>query len=104
MLKAIEFEILRGAEADSRTRIPLAREPVYVASLVSEAMFEDGHFLGLANGVRLEDPTHDWAWRNGQFRYFARVEGKTDVVVVYQAADVPPPMRFDPMTGARLSE
>lgn len=102
MLKAIAFEILRGLDANSRARVSLAREPAYVASLFDEAAFVDGHFLTRASGVRLEDRGHDWQWRKGEFRYFARTEGKTDVVVVYEATEAAPRMRFDPMTGRAL--
>lgn len=104
MLKAVDFQILRGLTPHGRVRVPLARQPQYVASLFSESLFHGNQLLTVEGGVRLEDPLHDWSWRQGELRYFARVEGPTDVVVVFTTIDMTGAARFDPMTGQPLTD
>ena len=55
MLMAVEFEILRGLEANGRIAIDMPRAPVRVATLLDEAAFMDGHFLIHNRTVFLED-------------------------------------------------
>lgn len=102
MLKAIEFEILRGITANGRKRIPLERQPVRVATLLNEEAFNEDQHLIHNKTVFLEDRMHDWEWREGQFRYFTRIAETADVLVVYRIEDVVPQPRFDSMTGERL--
>ncbi|WP_425953030.1 hypothetical protein [Ralstonia pseudosolanacearum] len=102
MLKAIDFEILRGVEANGRISVPLARKPVRVATMLNESAFNEDQFLIHNRTVFLEDHWHDWAWENGRFRYYTRVASKADVLIVYEEADVEPPRPFDPMTGKRI--
>jgi hypothetical protein len=102
MLKAIRFEILRDIKADGLTSMPLAQEPVRVATLLNEQAFLDGHYLVHGRNVFLEDRLHDWQWTAGLFRYFTRVAERADVLVVYEEAEVSPVARFDPQTGQPL--
>lgn len=89
MLIAVDFEILRGLEADGRKAIALARSPVRVATLLNEALFiTSGGVLAHNKTVFLEDRIHDWDWRNEMLWYYTRVAQKADVVVVYQMQDV----------------
>lgn len=104
MIKATDYEILRGIAANGRVSIHLQRKPVKVATLINEAAFLDGQFLIHHHTVFLEDQFHDWTWENGKFRYFTRVAQQADVLIVYETADVPPPHRFDPMTGERIEQ
>lgn len=95
MLRAVEFEILRGLQAGSRDWLPLGRLPVRVATMIDEPLFLEEKNLIHLRTVFLEDRMHDWEWRNGQFRYFSRVGEVNDVVIVYRLDDV----RYDPDTG-----
>ncbi len=98
-LKAVDFEILRGVEANGRIALELARRPVRVATLLDEAGFMEGHFLVHNKTVFLEDRVHDWNWTAGKFRYYTRIAQRADVLVVYAEEMVELPARFDPMTG-----
>lgn len=100
MLKAIDFEILRGVKAGSV--VDLRRQPVRVATMINEAAFATDHYLVHHKTVFLEDRHHDWTWRDGKFRYYSRVADVADVLVVYEESNVVPPLKFDPMTGEPL--
>lgn len=89
MLQAVNFEILRGVEANGRIALDLPRKPVRVATLIDEAAFNDGNLLIHNGTVFLEDRTHDWDWRDGKFRYYTRVAKVADVVVVYEELKLP---------------
>lgn len=103
MLKAIDFEILRGMKANGLIRVPLERQPVHVATLLDEDAFNVGFYLVHRKTVFLEDRFHDWDWSDGTLRYYTRVADVADVLVVYKIDDVVPVARFDPMTGEPLS-
>lgn len=104
MLKATDYEILRGVKASGLIKIPLDRQPVRVATLLDEEAFNADQYLIHQRTVFLEDRVHDWEWRSGQFRYYTRVADVADVLVVYQIEDVTPVARFDAMTGQPLSQ
>lgn len=102
MLKATDYEILRGVKPSGRINIPLARQPVRVATLIDEHAFIRDQFLVHHRTVFLEDRIHDWDWSDGQFRYYTRVADVADILVVYAFEDVQPVVRFDPMSGNAL--
>lgn len=83
MLKATDYTILRGVQANGGINIPLDRQPVRVATLIDEAGFKRDQLLVHNKTVFLEEKFHDWNWRNGQFRYYTRVAEVADVVVVF---------------------
>lgn len=84
-MKAIDFEILRGVESNGLLRVPLKRQPVRVATMINEALFEEsGHEMWHNRTVFLEDRYHDWDWSDGRLRYYSRVAEKADVLVVYE--------------------
>lgn len=86
---AKDFLILRGIKADGRVSHALERKPLKVATLLDEEQFNrNGHGLLHNRTVFLEDQMHDWAWENGRFRYFSRVAGEADVLIVYEVTDV----------------
>ena len=86
---AKDFLILRGIKADGRVSLALERKPLKVATLLDEEQFNrNGHGLLHNHTVFLEDQMHDWAWENGRFRYFSRVAGEADVLIVYELDDV----------------
>ncbi len=86
---AKDFLILRGIKADGRVSHALERKPLKVATLLDEEQFNrNGHGLLHNRTVFLEDQMHDWAWENGRFRYFSRVAGEADVLIVYELGDV----------------
>ncbi|MDP2780480.1 hypothetical protein [Devosia sp.] len=86
---AKNFLILRGIKADGRISLALERKPIKVATLLDEEQFNhNGHGLLHNRTVFLEDQMHDWAWENGRFRYFSRVAGVADVLIVYEVGDV----------------
>ena len=103
MLKATDFQILRGVKASGLIQIPLERQPIRVATLMDEKAFNEDHYLIHLKTVFLEDRMHDWEWRDGLFRYYTRVADVADVLVVYETEEVKPVARFDPMTGLPLS-
>lgn len=103
MLKAIDYEILRDLKASGLIKIPLARQPVRVGTLLDEGVFKQEQFMIHNRTVFLEDRIHDWDWRDGEFRYYTRVAEKADVLVVYAVEEVEPVARFDAMTGKPLS-
>lgn len=88
MIKAVRFEILRGIESDSRARHPVSGVPVRVATLMDEAAFTADQILRHHRSVFLEDKLHDWDYRDGMLRYYARTEGRVDVLVVYEIQEV----------------
>lgn len=104
MLKATDFEILRDVQASGLHKIPLARQPVRVATLVNEAEFMRDQLMVHHKTVFFEDRLHDWDWRDGQFRYYTRVAERADVLVVYALEEVHSSAKFDPMTGAALAQ
>ncbi|HBP1602276.1 TPA: hypothetical protein L5U90_003379 [Pseudomonas aeruginosa] len=86
---AKDFLILRGIKADGRVSHALERKPLKVATLINEELFNsNGHGLLHNRTVFLEDQLHDWAWENGRFRYYSRVAGVADVLIVYELDDV----------------
>jgi hypothetical protein len=103
MLKATDYEILRGVKVSGLTKIPMERQPVRVATLLDEKAFNEDQYLIHHKTVFLEDRVHDWDWRSGQFRYYTRVADVADVLVVYEIEDVAPTARFNAMTGEPLS-
>lgn len=85
VLIAKKFEVLRGVEPSGRAVIALPRQPVRVATLIDEALFESiGHVLLHNKTVFLEDRFHDWDWIDGKFSYYTRVADKADVLIVYE--------------------
>lgn len=106
MIKATDFQILRGLTASCRIKVPLERKPIRVATLIDEAEFLKEHLIVHHRTVFIEDRVHDWDWQDGFFRYYTRVAEAADVLVVYAEEDVPPAsvMRFDPMTGRPLDK
>lgn len=104
MLKATDYEILRGVRASGLAQIPLDRQPLRVATLLDERTFNEDQCLIHMKTVFLEDRVHDWNWRNGQFRYYTRVADVADVLIVYQIEEFEPVARFDAMTGKPLSQ
>lgn len=86
---AKDFLILRGIKADGRISLALERKPLKVATLLDEEQFNrNGNGLLHNRTVFLEDQMHDWVWENGRFRYFSRVAGVADVLIVYELGDV----------------
>lgn len=102
MLKAIDYVILRQVKASGLLKVPLDRKPVMVCTLINEDEFCLDQRLVHLRTVLFEDQMHDWAWREGQLRYFSRSVEVADIVVVYACEEVAPPCNFDPMTGAPL--
>lgn len=104
MLKATDFEILRGVKPGRRhAPTPLAREPLRVALLINEALFAKEHALEHGVTVMLEDRMHDWDWSNGLFRYSSTLTDCGDLVIVYAEEEPVGPARFDPFTGKPLA-
>lgn len=104
MLKATDFEILRGIRP-GRTHppTPLARKPLRVALLLNEDMFTATHLLIHRVTVYLEDEMHDWSWSDGMFRYCSTLTDKGDLVIVYANEDASSKACFDPFTGKPLT-
>jgi len=88
MLKALDYEILRGVTASCRVKLPMTRKPVRVATLLNEAALQSsGYVLSHLTNVFLEDKVHDWDWNDGVFTYYSHaveVGGVADVLVVYE--------------------
>lgn len=88
MLIAKDYEILRGVKASGAIKIPLAREPKRVATLINEGKLKaSGGELDHLESVFLDDRFHDWNWSNGFLTYCShavRVNDVADVVVVYE--------------------
>lgn len=102
---ATDFAILRDIQADPRIKIALDREPDAVYTLQDEAKFhETGGLLRHADTVRVEDRMHDWQWQAGSLRYFARVEGRVAILVVYAREERVIPARFCPLHGTNVQE
>lgn len=79
---ATKYEVLRGVSPTSRKPCnsqPSAK-PVRVAFILNEKKFvETGGLIAHHDTVFLEDSSHDWAWRNGQFYYYGHAMGVEDV-------------------------
>lgn len=104
MLRATDYEILRGVKASGLIKIPLSRQPIRVATLIDQEAFMRDQFMIHNRTVFFEDRVHDWNWQDGQFRYYTRVAEEADVLVVYALEDAQPVARFDPMTGRPLAQ
>lgn len=104
-LRATDYVILKDVQANGRKMIPMQREPIRVATIVSHEKFEAlGHLMIHWETVFFEDKIHDWEWRDGQFRYYTRIAEMADILVVYAEEKVqPPPPKFCAMTGAPLA-
>lgn len=96
---ATDFEILRGVKASGLIKIPLARKPVRVATLINEDKFNENKELKHWETVFFEDYIHDWNWDDGVFRYYTRVAETADIVVAYAVEERQLPAKFDPMSG-----
>jgi hypothetical protein len=83
MLYATEYEILREVKASGRVKIPLAREPQRVATIINEQAFLVDGAMDHNRTVFLEDRMHDWDWRNGFLTYYTRVAEVADIVIAY---------------------
>jgi hypothetical protein len=59
MLKATDYEILRGVKANGLIRRPLERQPVRVATLLDEKAFNEDRYLIHQRTVFLEDRVHN---------------------------------------------
>lgn len=100
-LRATDYVILRGVETSCLKKIPMERQPIRVATLLSEEKFEaTGHEMEHFQTVFFEDKLHDWDWRGGDFRFYSRVDDRCDVLVVYAEEEVPP--KFCAQTGKPL--
>ena len=104
MLKAIEYEILRNVEANGRIKIPLQRQPVRVATLLDEEEFLKDKLMRHNRTVFLEDRTHDWDWRNGNFTYYTRIAMQADVLIAYEVEKISPNAAFDTATGQPVTD
>ena len=87
-LIAKDYEILRDVKASCLVKIPLARKPVRLGTLMDEALF-----IGLGGEIIhdktifIDDRNHDWDWDNGFLRYFSHAVGVgdiVDIVVIYE--------------------
>lgn len=101
--RVTEFEILRDVVSDSRRRVPLARKPEMVCTLLDEAEFLKRQALSNRRAVFIEDQMHDWSWRDGELSFYPRKGDCVDVLVIYATEEAPETVIFDPMTGKRLS-
>lgn len=108
MLQATDYLILRNARCGPQTLIELDRQPQWVCTLLSESRFvEFGQAVIHGSTVMIEDQGHDWNWRDGHLRFFARAdETQVDLLVVFAArvSDDPRPRNFCPHCGHRLQE
>lgn len=99
MLKATQFEILRGVTPNYKVRHSIARRPLYVGALLNEPLFDADHWILHRQTIFIEDPMHDWDWDESGLRYYSVSFDVTDVLVVYETQEI----RLDPMTGERLA-
>lgn len=105
MLKALRWEILRQVEANGLKKIPMAEKPVRVATLIDEKAFLEDQLMIHNRNVFLEDRIHDWDHRDGEFRYYTRVDTVADVLVVYEVDEnYIPPAKFCGETGKPLTK
>ena len=81
---ALEFHILRGAEANARIAIPCARKPKLVATMINEPEFNRAQVIEHNATVFVEDRHHDWSWEHGVLRYYSRVAQVADVLLVFE--------------------
>lgn len=100
MLIATDYTILRGVVAGT-SKIALEREPIRVATMINETLFESsGHQIRHNQTVFIEDRMHDWNWIQGVFRYYTRTCESGDVLVVYAEKEV----LFCTQCGSQISE
>jgi hypothetical protein len=89
MRRATDYDIIRNAPSDPRIRIPCARKPIAVMTLMNESRFTELNG-GLLHGdsVLIEDEVHDWNWDNGNLRYYSRMVHVANIVAVYAEDNV----------------
>jgi hypothetical protein len=87
---AKRYQILRSISSTSRkpcTKQP-SEKPIMVAFLLNEAEFENsGGKIEHHKTVFLDDPGHDWDWRQGSFFYYSHalgLEDTGDILVIYE--------------------
>lgn len=95
VLKATEYTILRDVKRGEKVSVPV--KPARVATLLNEAKFDTlGALMIHHETVFFESETHDWDWKDGEFKFGSRVFGDEDdpefgpldVVLVYQSEHV----------------
>jgi hypothetical protein len=102
MLRATDFIILRKVVSDPRINLSVEREPIAVATLMNEKRFiETKGALIQRDTIFIEDKIHDWNWIDGKFRYFSRVVGVSDIVLIYAQEDGPAICNFCPYCGVK---
>ena len=84
MLIATDFVILRDVPANGKARIPLARHPLRLVTLIDEAAFTayGNAVIHRVTGY-IEDQMHDWSWNNGILRYYTRIAEKSNLLIIY---------------------
>ena len=97
-----EFEILRGVIPGPRSRVKLERKPLMVATLLDGEAFEAERLLVHGRTLFLHDQMHDYAWSDGELRYYPHQGGAEDVLVIFATEEVKVAPRFDHMTGKAL--
>lgn len=84
MLVASQYQIVRGARADSKKVYAFDREPLRVAILIDEPLFSAmGDALVEGRTVYLQDRLHDWDWSDNAFRYYGRQGEKMNLLLVF---------------------
>lgn len=101
MLIATEFQVLRGVTSCAKTTHAVERKPERVVMLLDEDRFQKmGCGLIHHRTVFFEDEMHDWAWAEGQLRYFGRSNGAVDLLLIYQTGTI----RFCPNCGVKQAD
>lgn len=104
---ATRYTIMRGLKTSCTIIHDVAEKPLRVVTLRNEAEFvSSGGHMTHHGTVFFEDEVHDWAWSNGQFRYFARQNDGADVVLVYaeEVIEREAVILFCPHCGVRIAD
>lgn len=100
MLIATDYIIFRDL-VPGKAKIAVEREPIRVATMMDEALFESsGHQIRHNQTVFLEDRMHDWNWQDGLFRYYTRVVDVGDVLLIFAEKEI----LFCTQCGSQISE
>lgn len=79
---AKRYQILRGVASTGRKACSAqpTEKPLMVAYLLNEDLFvKSGGLIAHHRTLFLDDPGHDWDWRNGIFFYYGHAFGPEDV-------------------------
>lgn len=88
MMFAKSYRIFRNVTSDIMGRIESPQEPVMVASLLDEVLFNEmGNAVIAGATVEIEQRHHAWSWDKGSLLPYSGAHPVADVLVIYELVE-----------------